>query len=133
MTKKSDIVEEAPVAASQLYLLSALVQKEASLKTIESLVAEHAKVAKAESLGAKQLAFSINKHRELTLVSVFFHAEPGIIPQLEKELKTEDEVERYLITTWRGDINKEMTSDRPRRERSTKIEEKVEAKAEVEA
>ncbi|MEX1051849.1 MAG: 30S ribosomal protein S6 [Patescibacteria group bacterium] len=118
MTKKIDIVEEAPTAAAeQLYLLSALVQNETSLKTIETLVSAKGKVAKAESLGVKTLAFPINKHRELTLVSVFFTTEPTAISALEKELKVEDEIERYLITTWRGDMNREMTSDRPRRDR----------------
>lgn len=130
MTKKTDISEEATAAATQLYLLSALVQSEAALKMIEGIVAQHGKVAKAESLGAKQLAFAINKHRELTLVSVFFHADPSVLTQLEKELKAEGDIQRCLVTTWRGDINKEMTSDRPRRERG-KSEEKVEAKTEA--
>lgn len=132
MTKKTDVVEETPAAASQLYLLSALVQKDSSLKTIEEIVKAKGKVAKAESLGSKTLAFPINKHRELTLVSVFFNAEPGIIPELDKELAVEDEVERHLITTWRGDINREMTSERPRRERPrAESEAEPKVKAEV--
>lgn len=122
MTKKIEAAieapkDETPTADGQLYLLSALVQKDSSLKTLEGIVSAKGQITKAESLGIKSLTFPINKHRELVLVSIFFTTEPGIIPGLDKELAVEEEVERHLITTWRGDINREMTSERPRRER----------------
>lgn len=138
MTKKIAAADEAPPAETpndvapktngQLYLLSALVQKDSSLKTLEGIISTKGKIAKAESLGSKTLAFPINKHRELTLVSIFFTAEPSDIPGLEKELAVEEEVERHLMTTWRGDMNREMTSVRPRRDRfrsEAEIEPKV--------
>ncbi len=142
MTKKIEAADEAPKTETtpvvapptdgQLYLLSALVQKDSFLKTLEGIVGNTGKIAKAESLGSKTLAFPINKHNELTLVSIFFTAEPGDIPGLDKELAVEEEIERHLITTWRGDINREMTSARPRRDRF-RSETESEPKVKVEA
>lgn len=130
MTKEKTASENFDVAtaAGNLYLVSALAQDEAALKTLTTHLDGKAKVAKAESLGKKTLAYPINKHKELYLLSVFFTAEPNEIPGLEKELSHEDEIERFLVTTWRGDINKEPRSDRPRREHA-----KSATKSEVEA
>ncbi|MEX1123876.1 MAG: 30S ribosomal protein S6 [Patescibacteria group bacterium] len=118
-TATSDI--EVAAVAGNLYLLSALVQKDESLETIKKYLEGKAEVVKAENLGRKTLAYKINKHSELTLVSIFFTAQPEIIPGLEKELALEEQAERFLITTWRGEVTNEgSTVKRPRRvERAT--------------
>lgn len=93
--------------SSQLYLLSALVKDETALEKISELVSQHnCVVKKTENLGTKQLHFPVNGHNNLLLVSVFFTSIAGQIPQLEQELSREDHVERFLITTWRGDLEK---------------------------
>lgn len=133
MTKtsvKEEIVEVA-AAADQLYLLSLLVQDEKALATVKDYLKDRVKILKDENLGVKTLAYPINKHKELTLISIFFTANSDVVGPIERELKLEEEVERFLLTTWRGDINKEMTNERNRRERSGKTDYKTAAKEEV--
>ncbi len=87
------------------YLLSALVQDEKALEGIAKLVeATEAKVLKSESLGKKTLTFAINKHKELILVSVFFEGTAQQVNNLEKTLKHEEEIERFILTKWHAEI-----------------------------
>ena len=86
------------------YLLTALVKEE---KDFDDLIA-FAKnyeiiIVKTENLGEQPLSFPINKHKVLTVVSIFFTADGGVIPQIEKELRHEEYVERFLLTTWKAD------------------------------
>ena len=102
MVKEKTTSTEIKVAAvtGQLYLLSALVQKEETLKLLKKVVSSKAEIVKEENLGKKTLAYPINKHSELILLSIFFTAEPTNLIAIEKELHVEEEIERYLVTSW---------------------------------
>ncbi len=98
--------ESTPRSETPLYLLSALVQKDEAMAAIEALVEKTGGVIKkTENLGSKQLAFAINKHRQLILVSVFFEAEPGQLPAIQTAVRQAALCERFLLTTWAADPN----------------------------
>jgi len=98
--------ESTPKAETPLYLLSALVQKDDALAAIETLVEKSGgAIKKTENLGNKQLAFAINKHHQLILVSVFFESEPGLLPTIQTALRQSAFCERFLLTTWAADPN----------------------------
>ena len=105
---------------SRMYLLSALAKDaKGALDELTALVlAAGSKVEKAEDLGLKRLAFPINKHLELSLVSVFFNATPQTIKTLDSELKHAETIERHLLSTWRAGLDepKRRQAERQKRE-----------------
>lgn len=103
--EKKTTAEQDITDTNQLYLISALVQEDKNLETLKKHVGQVGTIVKEENLGTRQLAYPINKHNQLTLVSVFFNCSPSGIAALEQELRHEEEIERYLLTTWKGDIN----------------------------
>ncbi len=104
--KEKEIVETASETSGGLYLLSALVDKDAALADLAELIkAAGADVKKTENLGPKNLYVKIAGTQNLTLVSVYFTAEPAVANELQTSLKSEEEIKRFLLTTWRGDIN----------------------------
>ena len=105
--KTTTIDTKVATAVGQLYLLSALVQKEGVMELLKKVVSSKAKISREENLGKKTLAYPINKHKELTLLSIFFVAEPKNVQAIEKELHLEEEIERYLITSWSAELPKE--------------------------
>jgi ribosomal protein S6 len=117
-TADSDSKSEA--AKSRMYLLSALTKDAKSgLDELTTLVSDAgSKVEKAEDLGPKRLAFPINKHLELSLVSVFFNATPQTIKKLDSELKHAETIERHLLSTWRAGLDepKRRQAERQKRE-----------------
>jgi len=115
--KESDV--NLAAIAGQLYLLTVLVQDEKVLATILDSLKDRSTVVKQENLGLKTLAYPINKHRELTMISIFFTASGEAVTAIEKDLKTETDIERFLLTSWKGDIEK---TDSPRRPRIKKDE-----------
>lgn len=99
--------------SAELYLLSALLETEESLKHLtEQIKSKAVEVKKSESLGARNLTFPIKGHQALILASVFFTAEPSTIAELERELRHDNQVVRFLVTTWNDDINQPMRSAR---------------------
>lgn len=108
------------VSKSRMYLLSALTKDAKSgLDELTALVSDAgSKVEKSEDLGLKRLAFPVNKHLELSLVSVFFNATPQIIKTLDSELKHAETIERHLLSTWRAGLDepKRRQFDRQKRE-----------------
>ena len=115
-------VETSVEPKTRMYLLSALTKDgQKALAELTELVGQAgSKVAKAEDLGPKKLAFAVNKERELTLVSVFFEANREILVTLDSELKHADTLERYLLTDWKADLN--APARRPRRDEVKKTE-----------
>ena len=105
---------------TRMYLLSALAKDAASaLDELTALVlTAGSKVEKAEDLGLKRLAFPINKHLELSLVSVFFNADAQTIKTLDSELKHAETMERHLLSTWRAGLDepKRRQAERQKRE-----------------
>lgn len=94
-------------AVGRLYLLSALAQKEEAMELLKKIVLPRAQIVRDENLGKKTLAYSINKHSELILLSIFFNAESAKVTEIDKELSVEEGIERYLITTWSAELPKE--------------------------
>ncbi|MDO8650303.1 MAG: 30S ribosomal protein S6 [Candidatus Berkelbacteria bacterium] len=105
---------------TRMYLLSVLAKDATSaLDELTSLVlTAGSKVEKAEDLGLKRLAFPINKHLELSLVSVFFNANAQTIKTLDSELKHAETIERHLLSTWRAGLDepKRRQAERQKRE-----------------
>ncbi len=107
-------ITETPTKAEQLYLLSALIKNEAELDGIvEYLKKFDVKIKKSESLGPKTLSFPVKKHHELILISIFFTTDPSEVGKIEKGLHHEEEVLRFLLTDWKGDM--EQRQNRPRK------------------
>lgn len=117
-TKEVETVETTEAPTAHLYLVSALVKNETVLDHLSELITNHgATVKKAENLGLKQLSYPIKKQSSLYLVSVFFTAGKEMIAELEKEVNRDEQIERALITTWRGDIDApERNRNRDRKE-----------------
>lgn len=116
------MLEESP--EEQLYLLSALVKDDAAFEDLQNFLKKaQLTIKKSESLGRRMLAYPINKERELTLVSVFFTADPKIIPELDQSLRHEESLERFLLTTWKGDLDapKRYSKERGERVRSPEV------------
>jgi|SRR3990167_6435576 len=105
---------------TRMYLLSVLAKDAtAALDELTSLVlTAGSKVEKAEDFGLKRLAFPINKHLELSLVSVFFNANAQTIKTLDSELKHAETIERHLLSTWRAGLDepKRRQAERQKRE-----------------
>ncbi len=122
------VVETAELAETgQLYLVSALVQKDEALDELVAFLKKAGcLVKKTENLGVKTLYVTINKHSALTLVSVFFTAPAAIAHKLQATLRHEEYVERFLLTTWRGDL--EAPVRKPRGARKAEAEIKKEDK-----
>lgn len=118
----ADVVAEikSETTNARMYLLSALAKDAAgALAELTALVSTvGSKVEKAEDLGLKKLAFPINKHLELSLVSVFFTADAPTIKALESELKHAETIERHLLSTWRAGLEepKRRQAERQKRE-----------------
>lgn len=118
----ADVVAETKSVGenTRMYLLSALVKDATdALAELTALISTvGSKVEKAEDLGVRRLAFPINKHLELSLVSVFFNADAMTIKALESELKHADTIERHLLSTWRAGLEepKRRLAERQKRE-----------------
>lgn len=99
---------------TERYLLSALVEQASALSGIaKELEGAGAKIVKTEELGERRLAFTINKHSSLQLVSIFFEAGKEMIRETEKNLRGNNNIQRFLLTKWAADPN-EASSRRGR-------------------
>lgn len=99
-------VDTENAAPSRMYLLSALVSDSPkALKELNDLVVSlGSNIEKAEDLGARRLAFAVNGHRQLSLVSVFFKTDRQTIKTLEGELRHAETIERFLLSSWRASL-----------------------------
>lgn len=106
-TEVTELVETEVEGKTQMYLLSALSKDgAAALDELAKIISSAGlKVAKSEDLGVRKLAFSINGNRELSLVSVFFSADPASLKNVQNELTHADLIERFLLTTWRASLD----------------------------
>lgn len=115
MVKEKEVVVDETIEAlpERMYLLSALVQNADTLTELSEFVASHkGQVKKTESLGEKRLYFPVNKFNALTLVSVYFEATATVAQEIEKTLRHEQNIERFLLTTWRGGLEAPKRSSR---------------------
>ncbi|MBI4948173.1 30S ribosomal protein S6 [Candidatus Berkelbacteria bacterium] len=113
-------------ATTKLYLLSALVKTEADFAELEKFIKEfEVTVKKSENLGERKLAFQIKKESTLLLTSIFFETDTQTAKKIDKEIKTEEHVCRYLLTDWKGDIDtpkRNYRNSRPHTEKEVKEE-----------
>jgi ribosomal protein S6 len=97
----------------QRYLLTCLSAKAETLdELVKLLETRQAVIKKSENLGSRSLAFKINKHAELQLMSVFFETQPINLPPIQEELKHAPGVERFLLTTWNADFERPVRKKR---------------------
>lgn len=98
-------------AKQKLYLLSALGENgPAIVKNIESLLGNlGAQIEKIEDLGQRELAQPVKKHHQLSLVSVFFRLDNAKIKQFEEQLREEETIIRFLLTSWRAPLEEPKT------------------------
>lgn len=101
---------------SQLYLLSAVtVDPKKALTELKSLVTQvEGTIEKEEDLGLRRLHYPINKHKELSLVSVFFRLDEANVAELNEELKHASILERFLLTRWNASLEARPRRSRPR-------------------
>lgn len=105
MLKKETATTIAEPTGDVMYLLSALSTDGTVLPMLtEKVEQKGAVIKKSEDLGVKRLAYPINRHNELTLVSLFFEATAKAIQELNQELRHQDQVERFLITRWNAPL-----------------------------
>ena len=118
---KTQTTEETKTAdrEGQRYLLTILAEDDAAKDKLEGFLKE-AEITpeRVENLGRRNLTFSINKRTELTMISAFFTVAPSIIPDLEKKLRHEEYIERFLLTTWKAEVAQfsERGGRRPRKD-----------------
>lgn len=70
---------------------------EKALKKVEANIKEAGKLDKKEDWGEKKLAYPIKKHQSGFYHFFRFHASPATIANLDKSLKLNDNIIRYLI------------------------------------
>lgn len=59
--------------------------------------ANNGEVASTDMWGRRTLAYPINKHREGTYVLFNLNLDPGILAELERNLKLSERIIRYLL------------------------------------
>lgn len=123
-TKVAPVKEEVEQKVQKMYLLSALSLEDCAEKLSDFVKSHGGEVKKVESLGEKELHFPINKHNKLHLASVFFLSVAATIKSIEKELRHEEWLERFLLTDWKGDLE----PPKRRTGRPTESKERAEAK-----
>ena len=74
-----------------------VLENETDKGVLEILQKTDAKISKNIDLGVKQLAFPIKKQKAGHYFSVKFEVEPSKLPELEKSLKLEKSLIRYLV------------------------------------
>ncbi len=72
-------------------------EKEKLLQKLEKEINQKGKVKESKEWGKKQLAYSIKKQEAGIFYWLFFEADSPILLQLEKKLKQEDQIMRYLL------------------------------------
>lgn len=85
-----------------LYVLNPEIGEEklnAQTERISALINENGTVDEAEVWGNRRLAYEINDLTEGYYVLVHFSAEPEFPLELERQLRINDSVIRYLVTS----------------------------------
>lgn len=72
-------------------------KKEATIETVQGIIANGGEVVKTDVMGMKKLAYPIAKHEEGYYVVVEFKAEPTLPYELNRKLKISDNVIRHMI------------------------------------
>lgn len=73
------------------------------LEDHHALVTEGGEVTAVDHWGARQLAYPIEKKTSGYYVVAQFRADPGVLPELERRLKLDDTLMRYLLVLHEGE------------------------------
>ena len=76
-------------------------QKDATVETVKSIIAENGEVTNVDIWGLRKLAYPIQKKNEGYYVVVEFNGAPELPKELDRRLKISDNVIRHII------VNKE--------------------------
>ena len=72
-------------------------KKDATVETVQSIIAADGEVGKVEVLGMKKLAYPIEKKEEGYYVVVEFQGNPTLPKELDRRLRISDNVMRHII------------------------------------
>ena len=72
-------------------------KKDATVETVQSIIAADGEVGKVEVLGMKKLAYPIEKKEEGYYVVVEFQGNPTLPKELDRRLRISDDVMRHII------------------------------------
>lgn len=72
-------------------------EKEKLLQNIKKIISEKGKVKEEKEWGKKELAYPIRKQRMGIFYWFSFEGEPMVLVNLNKKLKIEDKILRFLI------------------------------------
>ena len=72
-------------------------KKEATIETVQGIIAKDGEVVKTDVMGMKKLAYPIAKHEEGYYVVIDFTASPALPYELNRKLKINDNVMRHII------------------------------------
>ena len=72
-------------------------KKDATVETVQSIIAADGEVVKVDVWGMRKLAYPINKKEEGYYVVVDFKGNPTLPRELDRRLKISDNVIRHII------------------------------------
>ena len=72
-------------------------EKEKLLQNIKKIISDKGKVKEEKEWGKKELAYPIRKQRMGIFCWISFEGEPVILSTLNKKMRIEDKILRYLI------------------------------------
>ena len=72
-------------------------KKEATIETVQGIIAKDGEVVKTDVMGMKKLAYPIAKHEEGYYVVVEFKANPTLPYELNRKMKISDAIIRHMI------------------------------------
>ncbi len=83
------------------YLLTLLIKnsldEKARKELVSSMTKRMGKVIKENEWGSRDLAYPIMKQDKAYYVHLEFESDPATVPQLDKILKVEEDIIRYLL------------------------------------
>ena len=72
-------------------------EKEKLLEAIKKIISQDGKISEAKDWGKKELAYPIKKERTGDFYWLNFDANSSVATDIEKRLKLEDKILRYLL------------------------------------
>jgi len=72
-------------------------KKDATVETVQSIIAADGEVEKVDVWGMRKLAYPINKKEEGYYVVFNFEAKPELIAELERQYRITDEVIKFIV------------------------------------
>lgn len=77
----------------------------------ENLIGEHGELVNTDRWGSRKLAYDIRKRQQGDYTFFQFHAEPGVIAEIDRVCRLDDSVLRHLIITVPGGFLAKVSGD----------------------